>query len=99
MCITLTYLDDQLTGMDLKEIEAAKKSTNKNAMVKVHFDPCRLASEKQIMNEVCKELTKHFGCDVMNDSVIVELKSCIVQDSSTKSEKKGITSITFQIYW
>lgn len=99
MCIVLTYLDGQLTRVPLEKIEALKKRPNTNAMVEVHFNPAKLTSENQIMNEVCSELSKYFGCDVKNDGVVAEWSSVTIPDSSTESGVSGTKDITFQIYW
>lgn len=99
MCIVLTYLGGQLTGVPIEEIEALKKGPDKNAMVEVHFDPGKLASERQIMNEVCSLLSKYFGCEVKHDGVVAGHFSYTVQDSSTESGISGTKDIMFQIYW
>lgn len=99
MCIVLTYLGGQLTGVPIEEIEALKKSPDKNAMVEVHFDPAKLASETQIMDEVCNLLSKYFGCEVKNDGVVAGWSSVTIPDSSTESGLSGAKDIMFQIYW
>lgn len=95
----ITFLDKRITDITPEDIEALKNSPVKVSYIDVTVDAAKLYNDRQIMDEVCIELSKQLGFSVSHEGAVREWFSETIKDPRTESGMSGMKNIIFEIFW